>query len=893
MTPERWEKVRGLFDAAAELAPDQRAAFLAQAGDGDAALVREVEALLASLDGAESFLEQPAYQEAPPPLAGEPAGRPARERIGPYRLERVLGHGGMGSVYLAVRTDQGFTRQAALKLIRAGDEADFIVRRFELERQILAGLDHPNIARLIDGGSTEDGLPYLVMDYIEGETLLAYCDAKRLAVPERLRLFRQVCAAVQYAHQRLVVHRDLKPSNILVSAGGIPKLLDFGIAKLLQPEASARLPAPTVTRQRMLTPAYASPEQMRGEQITTASDVYSLGVILYELLAGHAPYRVRGERPEALVKAVCETEPEKPSTAIGRRETAAKPAEGEPVTPTPELVSFARGTVPRRLRRTLRGDLDNIVLMALRKEPQRRYASIEQLSADLKRFQEGHPVVARPDTIGYRTRKFVLRHAVGLSVAAAVGVMMAGLVGYYTGRLREERNRAQLEAQKATQVAAFLSSLFEVSNPFQFRGKTLSARDLLERGAERIRTELAGEPEVQATMMDLIGTVYLQTGEYERARPLLVEALSRRRGLLGPAHAETGATLSSLGLLEHATGNSAAARPLLEKALAIQTRALGAVHRDVAKTVGRLGSAYKGIGDYEEARRHLERAVQIQEQVGGPNDPDLAKALNNLALVEIELHRLPQARRHLERAVAIHEHNGGPNSSLVATSLDNLSGVLRMLGDLERAHAVENRAIAIVEKAFGPEHPLLGTALVNLGAVLKAMERYSEAIPIYRRAIEVYEQGVGPDHPSVAYAYRNLASLYKAMGEPRTALPLYVRALAIRERALGPDHPMVAQSLSNLGALKRILGDGAAAESLLQRALKIQRAALPPDSPQLADTLVELGMVFLEQENPSGAEPLLVEGLTIRRKGKPAGDPEIQEAEAALARCRATPGRST
>ena len=429
MAADRWRRIESLFDEAAALPAGERAAFLSSACGEDLDLKGEVESLLAADEQAAEFLQRPAVVSAaaPPSPLSSLVGR----RVGHYEVEGRIGEGGMSTVYLAVRADDAYQQKVALKVLGYGADRSDLSARFRAERQILASLDHPGIARLLDGGSTEDGRPYLVMEYIQGVPLDKYCDQHRLGLEARVDLVRQVCAAVQYAHQNLVVHRDIKPSNILVTADGVPRLLDFGIAKLLEGTELPGTIEATMTGQRLMTPQYASPEQVEGGAITTATDVYSLGVLLYVLLTGHLPYRLQGTSSDALQRAVVEQDPERPSTAVGR-------GEGSPE---------ARGLRPQQLRRKLRGDLDNIVMVALRKEPSRRYASVALLSEDLRRYREHLPVAAQPDTLAYRMRKFVGRHKAGVGAVAVGLAMILGLTAMMTVQaVRLTRQRDEIRA---------------------------------------------------------------------------------------------------------------------------------------------------------------------------------------------------------------------------------------------------------------------------------------------------------------------------------------------------------------------------------------------------------------------------------------------------------------
>jgi serine/threonine protein kinase/Tol biopolymer transport system component len=437
MTPERWRAIREVLLGALELAPPERSAYLDRACATDQALRREVESLLTSSDEARSsFLESPPLAHLALAEALETEDSMAGHRLGVYQIVRRVGQGGMGAVFLAVRADGEFRQQVAIKLVPPGLDSGELLDRFRVERQMLAGLDHPNIVKLLDGGSTPERVPYLVMDYVEGSPIDEYCDNHKLPIQERLQLFGKVCQAVEYAHQKLVIHRDLKPRNILVTAGGVPKLLDFGIAKVLEPKAGT--PLATHTGTRFMTPAYASPEQVRGRSVTPATDIYSLGVVLYELLTGHRPYRVKGHTPTEMERAICEQEPEAPSTAVSRVETETA-SDGTTVTKNPELVSQTREGQPEKLRRRLRGDLDNIVLKALQKEPERRYGSVQELAQDIERHLNCLPVTARAPSLAYRASKFVQRHKIeaGAALAAIIVLVAAALLIFNAFGIRD------------------------------------------------------------------------------------------------------------------------------------------------------------------------------------------------------------------------------------------------------------------------------------------------------------------------------------------------------------------------------------------------------------------------------------------------------------------------
>jgi eukaryotic-like serine/threonine-protein kinase len=496
-------------------------------------------------------------------------------RIGPYRALKELGRGGMGRVYLAARADEQYQKRVAIKVIKAEVDRDEVVSRFRRERQILASLDHPNISRFLDGGATEDGRPYVVMEYVEGRAIDQYCDRESLSIPERLKLFRQLCSAVEYAHRNLIVHRDIKPGNILVTADGVPKLLDFGIAKLVNPGLSGD--GGTMTGLAM-TPEYASPEQARGEPVTTISDVYSLGVLLYLLLTGHLPYRLKTRQTLDVLRAVCEAEPEKPSTAVGRTEDTG----GQAL--TAEEVSRTREASPEQLRRRLSGDLDTILLMALRKEPARRYPSVEALSEDLRRYLEGLPIKARKATFSYRTGKFLRRNWAG---ASGVAMVILLIVGFAVSTLVQSR-QLRTERNKASRVSSFLVDLFKVSNPSEARGNTVTAREILDKGAARIRRELKEEPEERATLMDTMGTVYDELGLYDEAEGLLRESLEIRTRVLGNENPDVATSLDGLAKVLYRKNDYDGAEARYREALAMRRKLLGNEHPDVAETLNFL-----------------------------------------------------------------------------------------------------------------------------------------------------------------------------------------------------------------------------------------------------------------------------------------------------------------
>jgi serine/threonine-protein kinase len=869
MAADRWRRVEELFDAAAALPAGERAAFLSHACGADRGMRAEVESLLAADDKAAGFLDRPVMAAAPPPSSSL-VGR----RVGQYRVESKIGEGGMSTVYLAVRADDAYRQKVALKVLGYGADRTDLMARFRAERQILASLDHPGIARLLDGGSTDDGRPYLVMEYIEGVPLDDHCDRHRLGIDARVDLFRQVCAAVQYAHQNLVVHRDIKPSNILVTADGVPRLLDFGIAKLLE---GSELPGPvdaTVTGQRLMTPQYASPEQVEGAAITTATDIYSLGVLLYVLLTGQLPYRLPGTTSDALQRAVVEQDPERPSTAVGR---AAREAGREPK-------DRVGGLRPLQLQRKLRGDLDNIVLMALRKEPARRYGSVALLSEDLRRFRSHLPVAAQRDTLRYRAGKFVRRHTIGVAAGAAGLAVILGLAVAMTlqsVRLARQRDEIRAERDKALEVSGFLEEVFAGSDPGETRGETVTAREILDKGAARVMTKLKDQPETQAALALAIGKVYLSLGLNDRARPLLEQSLALRQRLHGDSHVDVAESLLALSVQEQNRGDFAAAEASQRRALSIQRSRLGDHDRKLGDALTDLSVTLLALAKYAEAEAVVREALAIHRGAPGGQEA-VAYDLNNLASVLRRSGRLKEAEAVYREALAAARAVFGSAHPQLARTINNLAVVLKDEGDLAAAEPLMREALAMSRKLYGPEHPDVALQLSNLASLLGARGDNEGWIAMATQALEMRRRLLGADHEQVARSLGNLGEALEDDGQASAARPLFEEALRIERKAFGNAHPRCAVELTRLAELSLAGGDLATAEALAREGLEIRRKALGLEHADYAASLVTLGSVLLARRPGPEAEDALRQGLAILKKVLPAGHWRIADAQSRL-----------
>lgn len=835
----------------------------------------------------EAFVESlAAKRPEPPDLAGK--------HIGAWRLLRPLGRGGMGLVYEAERVDGAYEQRSALKLLTTALVGTEAYERFLGERQILAGLEHPAIARIVDGGVTEDGTPWFAMEHVEGEPIDAYCDRRRLGIRERLELILQVCTAVEHAHRRLVVHRDLKPANVLVTEERQVKLLDFGIAKLLDAEGAAQAAPPTRTALRMMTPEYASPEQVRGAAVTTASDVYQLGLLLYELLTGHRPYVLGHRGAGELERVICEQAPTRLSSVILREETV-KPSTG--VSPsTVEEVCRLRRSSPARLRRRLRGDLETIVLKALRKEPDRRYGSADRLAEDIRRHLAGLPVTARPDTWIYRGRKFLGRHALGASATAAGLFLATGLTAFYMIRIQGERDRAeaaldrvQAEAAKAQQVGEFLTGLFRSADPREARGAELTARELLDRGVEQVDRELAAQPEIQANMLRVLGRTYLELDVYDRAESLLTRALELHRQVLGENHPEVAKTLRNLSSLRSRRGEYTRAREHLEDAVRILETSVGADAPGLADVLSALGSAYRQLGEHDKSQAALERALAIQRRASGEDSEPVASILLNLGALMYETGDLERAEGLLERSLAIHERELGTDHPRVGLLLVDLAVVRAVQGTLDGVEPMIRRSLAILQKAYGPDHARVGMVLNNLGHFLTDSGRHEEAVEVLQRALEVYNTAVGPNHPEVAHPLASLGSAHLAGGRLREARDFYQRSVAVRDKAVGARQfdPAMVGSLMRLSRIEAELGNRAAAEQILNRVLATWREAPEAVDRELASRLLDFGRWLADQQRCTEAVPLLQRAMQVERTRQAPAGPQVAELESLLVGCSA------
>jgi serine/threonine-protein kinase len=892
MDVDHWRRVERVLDDALAQDDSEWSALLDERCAGDPALRSQVSALLDRITTARGFLERAPAAAAAELIAEvrdrESAGTYEGRRIGAYRIVREIGRGGMARVYLAERADGAFQQRVALKLLRSNLDSEIDQSRFRIERQILASLNHPNIARLLDGGVTDDGLPYLVLEYVEGLPIDLYCDEHASSVPERLAIFATVARATQSAHNSLVVHRDLKPSNILVAADGTVKLLDFGLAKLLEPDATMQ-PLATRAEHRWMTPEYAAPEQIRGDPVTTFTDVYQLGVVLYELLAGELPFAASARSTHELETAILNEDPPLPSTK--------KPA--------------------------LRGDLDAIVMKALCKEPQRRYASPTALVDDLTRYQEGRPVIARRASAAYRVRKFVRRH----KVAVLIAMLAIASLGAAAFRERSLRARAETEARKSRAVEDYLVRVFDVADPYappDGRGAELTARSILDRGAARIDSVLVGQADVQAELRQVIGRVYNNLGLFDRAVPMLRRSLEQRRALYGARHPLVAQTLDDLGealmkqdklteaeaklreALEQrralfadrnaATAESIdhlaevlverdqldAAEPLYREALVARSALFGDQDALTAQSLNHLGLLLWRKGKYDEAEPLYRQALAIQEKRLGPDHPETAETVHNLAQTQYSRGKLDESEALFRRALAAKRKTLGKAHPSVTVNMNNLAVLLaRGKGELVESEALAREALALDRQIFGERHGYVAASLDNLASILKLKGDFAAATPIYRQALEINRSLLGPEHNAIALNLNNLGTTYQITGNYPEAIALFRESAAQYQHLLGDKHPNLATVRLNLARALRESGNQTEAEQIYRSVATTMDSSKANQRAPWVQSQLGLGQVLITQGKLAEAKPMLEQALAAVRKQ--VGDTSWRSAEARLA----------
>jgi len=805
MDKKRWKNTEAEFDALFDLSESEKKKRLETLREENPQLYKDIKHLLELTENSQNFLEEgrdkylnSLYKDLASESVLETEEEFVPRKVGRYKLLKPIGRGGMGNVYLAERADGLFERKTAIKFVRTELNNREVKKRFNREKKIQASLDHHSIARLYDASTDEHGVPFLVMEYVDGQPITTYSDDNNLSVKQRLELFISVCQAVQYAHQNLIIHRDLKPSNILVNPEGECKLLDFGIAKLL--DQNGDLPELTRSGQQYFSMKFAAPEQIQNRPVNTLTDVYSLGVLLYKLLTGSLPYTITEQTTYGeFERKICDDPVPKPSSIVRKS---------------------------KDLYRQLKGDMDNIILKALEKSPDRRYRSAEALSDDLKRYLDNLPVSARPVGIVYRSRKFIQRNKKISSFAAVLLIIIISGLYYHTTEIRKERDiakiqrdLAELEASKTARVSEFVVGLFEQSDPYSSSGKELTVGNLLAEGRDRIET-LDEAPLVQAEMYIVLARVYRSLAEHETAHNLSGQALSL--------------------LKEQASPDSVS----LANAWTMRAYTLS--------SLGRYGEA-------EEAHR------QALELTSPENKPALAERLNNLGLALFSLGQLDESQELLEEALTLRRAEL-PESAELAASLNNLALVLAAQDKRGEAEPLYRSALEMRRSVLGDEHPTTTYSMTNLATLLDQMNRLEEAEAGYREALRIRRNIFGDDHPAVASVLYQIGWLQSRRGELEQARIHLEEALEIRSRVLGPDHPSTAVILNAAAVVARDMGEVDQAEQWLRRALSIYRSVFGDSHHDIALVLANMGQTMQVKGNSAEAERLLLQALEMNRR---------------------------
>jgi eukaryotic-like serine/threonine-protein kinase len=842
--PESWEKIKEVFNAALDCEPARRVAFLDEVCAQDAALRAEVESLLSAHANPADLSNSPwSAQFVDPSLEGQ--------TIGPYRLVKKLGEGGMGQVWLSEQSSP-VRRQVALKLIRGGIFSSGLLQRFQAERQSLAIMDHPAIAKVFDAGTTAQGQPYFVMEYVEGLPITTHCDLKKLSVTQRLRLFIEVCDGIQHAHQKAIIHRDIKPANILVvevDGKPTPRIIDFGLAKALVPAESGDMLL-TQVGAILGTPGYTSPEQADPtiRDIDTRTDVYSLGVILYELLTGSLPFDLQGFKKQSfdkILRRLREKDPPIPS-ARASKESKASSSHAE-----------SRGTTPKQLTTLLRGDLDWITMKALDRDRNRRYGTPLEVAADIQRYLQNRPVVARPASAGYRVQKYIRRNRVTISVVSGALVLLVAFTAVQAIQLR----RITRERDRANRVTDFMTTMFKVSDPSESRGNSVTAREILDKSSKEIESGLAKDPQLQAQMMNVMGEVYLNLGLYDSAKSLLQQAIAIRQKLFGLRNRETLDSMDKLAWLLQEQGRPEEAEKIERQILPIRMELFGPEDRDTLSSQANLANDLCDEGKYAESEQIDRQAIAVRRRIA-PDDPMTPMEMSNLAITISQAGRYREAEQiHLE-ALAIINRTVGPNHPFAIKVRSNLADDYDKEGRFSEAEQITRETLEVRRRVLGPEHLDTLQNSGDLGTLLYEQGRYQEAEQIHRDTLASQKRFSSADRPQTLLTMDNLANDLAALHRYPEAEQLSREAWEIRRRVLGSDHPDTLLSAVHLGVIYRLEGRFAQAEKITRSALVSQRKVLGETHANCSSSEYDLALIAAAQGHRQEALSLLQTALS-------------------------------
>lgn len=826
MDSKHWQKVKTIFNEAIALDEPHRTTYINHTCANDETLLQEVYSLLQSHEEAGDFMDQP--EEDISLLRDASADPYLGKRIESFELQSLIAEGGMGRVYLAHRTDGEFAQQVAIKLVRFSFGSQYLRQRFHSERQMLSDLNHPYIAQLLGGGTSNEGAPYFIMEYVVGTPVDEYCDTHRLSIRERLLLFQKICSAVHFVHTNLVVHRDIKPSNILVTQDGVPKLLDFGIAKILAEGESAddRI---TQTHQWNLTPDFASPEQLQKQPITTATDVYALGVLLYNLLSGRHPYDLRELSPADISKSICEEVPVRPSQ-MAIRPNGYKPANSS--VETRDEIVHVRQTKPDKLPHLLKGDLDNIILKAMHQEPHRRYGSVEQLSEDIERYLMGLPVMAHKDSLGYRTRKFIKRHRVAVSAFILVLLaLVGGIIGisWQAQIAAQERDKAQLETKKAEQINTFLQDMLASADPSN-EGQDVKVVEILDNAAEKLTTDLANEPEVRTSLLTTLGLTYQSLGLYDKSIEQFLLALDVQQNSWGAADARTIQGQKNLALAYHYQGDYEQAGILFQEAEA-GFRQLGDTTTEYfAELLNDYGTLFMDQGEYEKSLSNFREALLLYKRIHGPEHRQVAAVMNNLAMAYDYKNELDSAEYYYKKAIEMDKKVVGYESIEITRLLNNVAFIYLARKEYEEAISYFQESRTLRRKIQGPEHPDYALATYNVGCCHYYVQQYDYGMSLIDSAMTIWHTYLPEDHPLFGNAYFWKGKMKNVQGKPVEALDHLETSLSIRLIEGNRNAFLVSRTRCEMGRSYLLLQQYATARQLLEENFPILKAEAGEES---------------------------------------------------------------
>ncbi|MCW9709007.1 serine/threonine-protein kinase [Fodinibius salsisoli] len=911
MSDLNWDRVETIIDQALELPKEDRETFIEQECGENERLKGEITTLLESISDSEGWLEDPQdyqrefYQEIADDVELISTGRNLIDtKVGSYLIKEKIGEGGMGAVYLAEHSADEFDHRVAIKIIRRGRASKENLQRFKREQQILAGLNHPGIAQFFDGGMTEDGFPYIIMEYVDGMPIHTYCRENKIRTDVKINLFKKVLEAIRYAHENLVIHRDLKPGNILVDTDGNIKILDFGISKLLENESHDG--SLTRTGARMLTPRYAAPEQVKQQNITTATDLYALGILFYELMAGQGPYDFEDQSPYEIEQIILETNPPKPSAR-------------------------AQNT---GLSRKLHGDLDAIALKAIRKQPENRYRVANEFLDDLSNYQRGLPVSAQKGTFRYRTQKFLKRHKQGLAVAAGILLLIIGFTGFYTWRITEERNQAQFEAERAQEIKGFMLDMFDRGNPDNenYSGREQSTTELLVAGMQKVENELKDRPQMYIEMMASIGDAFSNIDEFEKAEIALTKALSRSRGYYGTHNLQTAGILSDLANYNHEIQQYGEAEDYILEALSIDSTLNDGHSESLSDKISIYASNQFLQSNYKKARYLFLKADSLDKIHGKTQSPDYHTMLANLGETELFLGKYQQAESHFNQALnfftnyydslhvniamtqyrlgMLHHYRSeyeqaeeyllksldgykalyGENNSQLSSNYAMLARTYRLLGDLEQAHYYAQKDADLTKQLFGDTSAMYAKSLNNLAMMQKARGKLQPAKNNYEQSLLLYQKHLDSDNPDLAMPLYNLADVLMDLGNYDRAHDLIKRVVKIDKARLGAKHPEVGIDLNKMGAILTKAGRYTQADSVFAEAESIFLEEFPEDHYRIGEYLVNYGILHLKQQNSSEAKEFFKQAIKILKTNFDADSKRVTEAMAYLEKSQRAAG---